>query len=288
MRFNSVLSAPCTLLAKNGMILDNFAIMKFIVTTLILCVLSSCSSSTSSAQDETSQPEKPTETGHLPSLVEEHFHLHDTVQAPSRSIGSVSNGKLKNGHIVPFSGKNFHYFDTTSYLANRGFTHEKVLQTVLDTYETLDSLLPGRHFCIMECSHQHGGKLIPHRTHQNGLSVDFMMPKLKDSKPYYKLDDLGAEHYLLTFNENGKYSKDPSVELDFNTIALHILELQASAKRNGIGIEKVIINTGLKDELYATDHGKVLKQSGIYLTQNLSPLINALHDDHFHVDFRLD
>jgi penicillin-insensitive murein endopeptidase len=261
--------------------------MKFIVTTLILCALASCSTSTSSAQDETNQPEKMAETEQLLSVVDEHFHLHDTVQAPSKSIGSVSNGKLENGRIVPFSGKNFHYFDTTSYLANRGFTHEKVLQTILETYDALDSLLPGRHFCIMECSHQHGGKLMPHRTHQNGLSVDFMMPKLKNSKPYYGLDDLGTEHYLLTFDQNGKYSKDASIELDFNTIALHILELQASAKRNGLSIEKVIINAGLKDELYATEHGKVLKGSGIYLTRNLTPLINSLHDDHFHVDFRI-
>ncbi|MFK7787027.1 MAG: penicillin-insensitive murein endopeptidase [Crocinitomicaceae bacterium] len=262
--------------------------MKFLFTTLILCSLASCSTSTSSAQNETNQSEKIEEAQLSLSEVDEHFHENDTVQSPSMSIGSVGNGKLKNGRIVPFSGDNFHYFDTTSYLANRGFTHETVLKTVLETYDALDSLLPGRHFCIMECSHQHGGKLMPHRTHQNGLSVDFMMPKLKDSQPYYGLDDLGAEHYMLTFDENGKYVKDPSIELDFNTIALHILELQSAAKKNGMSIEKVIIKTELKDELYGTKHGKTLKQSGIYITRNLSPLINALHDEHFHVDFRME
>ena len=257
--------------------------MKILFALTILCTLGSC---TAQINSETADSTKTKEL--INSAVDKHFQLNDTVQDPSISGGSVSNGTLKNGRIVPFSGPNFQYFDTTSYLADRGFTHEKVLNTVLEAYKSLESLLPGRHFCIMECSHKHGGKLFPHRTHQNGLSIDFMMPKLKDSKPYYDLDDLGAQHYMLTFDENGNYSEDPAIQLDFNTIALHILELQSAAKKNGMSIEKVIINTGLKDELFATENGKILKTSGIYVVRNLTPLINSLHDDHFHVDFKFD
>lgn len=260
--------------------------MKIIIhTSIILCALGSCTAQTKPTSSDSTSSQG---TKVVFSKVEEHFHSYDSIQAPSISQGTVSNGSLKNGRIVPFSGTNFHYFDTTSYLADRGFTHEKVLKTVLEAYSSLETLLPERHFCIMECSHKHGGKLFPHRTHQNGLSIDFMMPKLKDSEPYYKLDDLGAQHYMLTFDENGNYSEDESISLDFNTIALHILELQSAAKKNGLSIEKVIINTNLKNELFATKNGKKLKSSGIYVVRNLSPLINALHDDHFHVDFKLD
>lgn len=245
----------------------------------------SCTAQTNSP---TSTSDSVIESDSTLSEVDAHFELNNTIHEASQSVGTVSNGSLENGRIMPFSGPNFHYFDTTSYLADRGFTHEKVLQTVLEAYSKLETLLPDQHFCIMECSHKHGGELFPHRTHQNGLSVDFMMPKLKDSKPYYELDKLGAQHYMLTFDKNGKYSKDQSVSLDFNTIALHILQLQSAAKNNGLSIEKVIINTDLKDELFATEQGKILKTSGIYIVQNLSPLINSVHDDHFHVDFRLD
>lgn len=257
--------------------------MKILFVLTILCTLGSC---TAQIKQETSDSTATTES--KDSEVDKHFHLYDDIQSPSTSGGSVSNGTLTNGRIFPFSGANFHYFDTTSYLADRGFTHEKVLKTVLEAYSSLESLLPDRHFCIMECSHKHGGKLFPHRTHQNGLSIDFMMPKLKDSQPYYGLDDLGAQHYMLTFDENGTYSEDPTIQLDFNTIALHILELQSAAKKNGMSIEKVIINTNLKDELFATENGKILKTSGIYVVRNLSPLINSVHDDHFHIDFKFD
>lgn len=259
--------------------------MKLLFSLLILASLGSCTAQIKNTETEVKTPQK---TEQIPSEVEQHFMENDTVTAPSLSKGTVSNGKLENGRIVPFSGPNFHYFDTTSYLANRGFTNEKVLNTILQAYEALETSLPNRHFCLMECSHQHGGKLYPHRTHQNGLSVDFMMPKRKDDQPYYELDGLGAQHYMLKFDENGRYSEDPSVQLDFDAIALHILELQSAATQNGLSIEKVIINTSLKDELFATEHGKQLKTSGIYVVRNLTPLINALHDDHFHIDFRLE
>lgn len=256
--------------------------MKTLIAFCILFAFVRCSAQTKPTNSETTVPSEPAR-----SEVDAHFLLNDSIHEASASIGSVSNGSLKNGRIVPFSGANFHYFDTTSYLADRGFTHEKVLQTILEAYSELETLLPRQQFCLMECSHKHGGKLYPHRTHQNGLSVDFMMPKLKDSKPYYELDNLGAQHYMLTFDKNGKYSEDPTISLDFNTIALHILQLQTAAKNHGLSIEKVIINTDLKDELFATENGKILKSSGIYIVQSLSPLINSLHDDHFHVDFRL-
>ena len=257
--------------------------MKILFALTILSTLGSCT-----AQIKPSTPEdEPTEEIVL-STVDQFYHNNDTVRSPSISDGTVSNGTLKNGRLIPFSGKNYHYFDSLSYLSSRGFMHEKVLKTVLGAYTELESFHPERHFCIMECSHIHGGQLFPHRTHQNGLSVDFMMPKLQNGNAYYGLDDLGANHYMLTFDENGRYSEDPTIELDFNTIALHILQLQKAAKTNGLTIQKVIINTSLKDELFATENGKILKKSGIYIVLNLSPLINSVHDDHFHVDFKLD
>jgi penicillin-insensitive murein endopeptidase len=127
--------------------------------------------------------------------------------------------------------------------------------------------------------------MLPHRTHRNGLSIDFMMPKLQNGKPYYGLDDLGAGHYALTFNDEGKYEKDKSISIDFELIARHLLILDAKSRKQGIKITKVIIKMEMKDELYAGAYGKQLKTSGIYVTRNLTPGVNAMHDEHYHVDF---
>lgn len=204
----------------------------------------------------------------------------------SQSLGSVSNGSLKNGKLVPFHGENYSYFDKTSYLSGRAFLNSKVLSTILDGYKKLATTEPNRNFKIMECAHKHGGKLCPHRTHQNGLSVDFMVPKTKNKKPYYGLDTLGVNHYWLTFNNQGQYNKDTSITIDFESIAKHLLILKKQAKKHKLKIQKVIIKVELKDELFEGEYGKKLKESGIYIVKSLSPTINALHDDHYHVDFK--
>ena len=211
-------------------------------------------------------------------------HPNDSNQ--SISMGSVSNGNLKHGQLIPFSGNNFDYFDETSYLNGRAFLNSKVLKTILNSYALFETLQPKRKFKIMECAHEHGGKLWPHRTHQNGLSVDFMMPKLKDSLPYYGLDTLGSKHYWLTFNNNGQYNSDTSISIDFELIAQHILTLQKEAKKHKLKIAKVIIKIELKDELFAGKYGGILKESGIYVVNSLTTNINSLHDEHYHIDFK--
>lgn len=208
-------------------------------------------------------------------------------EKPSVSIGSVSEGKLTNAKLLPFSGLNFHYFDTLSYLEGRAYVNHKLLKTLLQTYKQFQTLRPNQQFCVMECSNKNGGKISPHRTHQNGLSVDFMVPLLQDNKPYYGLDYLGGEHYLLDFTKDGQYDEDKSITIDFDLIAQHILELDKQARLNGLKISKVIFKIDIKDNLFNTEYGKKLKTSGIYFAQSLTPLINALHDDHYHIDFEI-
>lgn len=70
-------------------------------------------------------------------------------------------------------------------------------------------------------------------------------------------------------------------------MADHILILQKNARKYGLKIKKVIFKIDLKDELFATQYGKELKREGIYFAHNLTPLLNKLHDDHYHVDFEL-
>lgn len=217
--------------------------------------------------------------------VEEYYLRNLDNKHPSQSHGTVSNGSITNSKLFPFSGNNFQYFDTLSYLKGRAFLNGKVKKTLLNTYKILETENANRLFFVMECSHEKGGKLYPHRTHQNGLSVDFMMPLLKDKDAYYKLDTIGINHYWLDFDNQGRYSKNKNVSIDFNLVAQHILLLNQEAKKQGLMIKKVIINTSLKDELFATKYGTKLKNSGIYIVKSLSPLINSLHDDHYHIDF---
>lgn len=212
--------------------------------------------------------------------------LHSDSTKKSISIGSVSNGSLKNGKLMPFEGENFFYFDTSSYLQGRAFVNQKVKFLCLETYRELNITLPKRKFGIMECSHEKGGKLSPHITHQNGLSVDFMTPMQSKDTANYSLDYIGLQHYFLDFDADGKYLKNKSIEIDFDAMALHILKINELAKKHGLKIDKILFKIELKDNLFASKYGDKLKASGIYFALKLPTHINNLHDDHYHIDFK--
>lgn len=219
------------------------------------------------------------------SKVDQYYLDHHQDSIISKSKGSTGNGSLEHGTLIPFSGTNYTYFDSSSYISGRAFTNDKVAKSVIQSYHQLKEDGDSRKYQVMEFSNEHGGKMFPHRTHQNGLSVDLMMPLQKNNKPYYGLDSKGLTHYLLDFNTEGEYTEDTSTSIDFDAAAKHLLALEKQARKNGLRITKVIFNTDLKDELYASPNGKLLTKSGIYITRNLTPLINGIHDDHYHVDF---
>lgn len=212
---------------------------------------------------------------------------HQDDGSRSSAVGTAAKGSLLHGKLIPFQGPNYRYYDTLSYLDDRAFVHHSLKKTVLDTYADMDSLFPGRLFTIMECSKKDGGKIWPHRTHQNGLSIDFMVPMTQAEQPYYGLDTMGFSHYLLDFEDDGSAPGLPDVKIDFDIGAAHLLSLQRNALHNGLTISKVLLKKELLDELFASRYGPQLKASKLYFPQGLEPLINQLHDNHYHVDFVL-
>jgi penicillin-insensitive murein DD-endopeptidase len=204
---------------------------------------------------------------------------------PSICTGTEAGGTLTHAKLIPFSGTNYRYFDAESYLQGHAFMSDKMANTLLASYKELEALAPGRIFSYMESGLQNGGPIPGHRTHQNGRSVDLMVPLMKDSVPYYSLDSIGGWHYTLDFDDKGRYSRDSTVAIDFNLLAMQVLSLDRQARKNGLHVKKVILKLELKDDFYSTPQGKKVKSKGIYLAMNLPPATNKQHDDHFHVDF---
>ncbi len=204
----------------------------------------------------------------------------------SSSKGTVSNGTLENAYLIPFRGNNFTYFSFWSYyIMNNAYVNHKVFQTVKEAYQTLESESPGRRFYIMECSDKHGGKLKLHKTHQNGLSIDFLVPK--KSKIWFTLDHFGLLHYLLEFDKDGKCTLNDGIQIDFETMGKHILSLDNAAKKNGLMISKVILKIDLKDDLFKTKSGKEILNRNIYFAKVLPEWTDRMHDDHYHIDFKI-
>ena len=209
-----------------------------------------------------------------------------TNKGVSRSTGSVSYSSLKNAYKLPYSGENFSYFSPLSYyILGRAYVHSRVYKTVVDSYKKCEKECLGIQFKLMECSNKKGGKMFPHQTHQNGLSIDFMTPLVKNDKQHRFYDHFGIFRYLLNFDSSGKLKLNKNVSIDFETMAKHILFLDKEARKNGLRVKKVILKINLKDDLFKTETGKLLKRRGIYFVKKLPEKINNLHDDHYHIDF---
>jgi len=211
--------------------------------------------------------------------------LHQN-EGKSKAIGSVRNGKLENAWLFPYSGPNFRYFSPLSYfILNNAYTHSTTWKVVMDAYETCEKTCPGIQFRLMECSKRDGGKMLIHRTHQNGTSIDFMVPKKNQNGQTKWIDWIGMWHYLLDFDSKGRLLFAKGTEIDFETLGKHILAVDDAAHANGMRIRKIILREEVVDDLYRTDSGKEVKRRGIYLVRGLHGFVNQVHDDHYHVDF---
>ena len=106
----------------------------------------------------------------------------------SQSVGSVSSGTLINAYKLPYRGENFSFFSPFSYfILGRAYVHSSVYKTLINSYKKTEKDCSGIQFKFMECSNKKGGKMYPHQTHQNGLSIDFMTPLVKNGEPHMLL-----------------------------------------------------------------------------------------------------
>lgn len=198
----------------------------------------------------------------------------------STCFGTVSNGRLENGVKLPGSGPNFTPYSSFAASAGRTYVHSKVRDVVVAAYAALEKSAPGKHFVYGESGWTGGGRIQPHRTHQNGLSVDFFVPVLDASGrsvplPTEVTNRFGYDIEFDTAARFGEYT------IDFDALAEHVYQLHAAAKARGVGIALVILNPPFLSRLFATPRGQ-------FLQQNLNFMKRAAwvrHDEHYHVDF---
>jgi len=195
-------------------------------------------------------------------------------------FGTTSKGSLENGVKLPASGNNFTNYSRAAILAGRTFVHSEVRDIIVGAYKALESTYPDKVFKYAETGKRKGGIFKPHKTHQNGLSVDFMTPmKTKANKsvhlPTNVFNRLG---YDIELDSKGEYK---GLSIDYEALAAHIVELHKQAKASGHDLWRVILAPNLQPPLFETAHGQYLREN-IQFTKKRSWV---RHDEHYHIDF---
>ena len=194
--------------------------------------------------------------------------------------GTTSDGSLENGVQLPPDGKNFVEYSEIGRIAGRTYVHSEVRDIVVAAYKALETEEPNKVYKYAETGLKEGGKIWPHKSHRNGLSVDFMTPVItKDGKsevlPTNVFNKFG---YNIEFDSNGRYE---DYKIDYDAMAAHIVALHKAAKLNGHDIWRVIFDPKLQPGLYKTKYDSYIKQN---ITLSKKPSW-VRHDEHYHVDF---
>lgn len=198
----------------------------------------------------------------------------------STCFGKVNQGRLEQGTKLPSSGSNFSAYSALAGPLGRTYVHATAEKIVTNAYASLARTQPSKKFVYGETGLADGGRFRPHRTHQNGTSVDFMVPVLDaDGRsvplPTSPMNKFG---YGLEFDAQGSLNE---LRIDFDAMADHLLALQAAAKNEGVALSLVIFDPRYLPKLFATHRGAWLQQNIPFMKGNAW----VRHDEHYHVDF---
>lgn len=197
--------------------------------------------------------------------------------------GTTSNGRLEGGVALPASGKNFESYSSLGNMLGRTYVHRQVQRVAINAFKSLETSHPDKVFMYGESGWKAGGRFRPHKTHQNGLSVDFMVPVVdrQGRSVYLPTGPTNKFGYAIEFDEQGKF-KDYTI--DFEAMAAHLVALHKEASAAGIGIWRVIFTPELQPFLFRTSHGEYLK-AHLQLSKKAAWV---RHDEHYHVDFKVE
>jgi penicillin-insensitive murein DD-endopeptidase len=199
----------------------------------------------------------------------------------SECVGTPSRGQLRHGVALPERGRNFSPYSTLAVAAGRTHVHSTVRDIVVQAYRALEASAPGTVFVYGETGWPQGGRFAPHRTHQNGLSVDFMVPVRNAAGQSVPLPTRVSQRYGydLEFDASGRLG---GLRIDFEAVAQHLVQLQRAAAERGVVVGQVIFDPRYLPLLQATPSGAQLK--GLPFMRKDAWV---RHDEHYHVDFVL-
>jgi penicillin-insensitive murein endopeptidase len=198
----------------------------------------------------------------------------------STCYGKVNKGYLVHGVQLPPRGNNYYPYSVTGVNLGRTYLHSEARNVVLAAYKALEHSAPTKVFVYGETGWESGGRIRPHRTHQNGLSMDFMVPVINSAGKSVPLPGSVSNKfgYGLEFDSQGRLGE---LSIDFDAMAEHLYQIVSAAQQAKVGIGLVIFDPVLMPILFKTRRGPYLQRTLPFMKGHAW----IRHDEHYHIDF---
>ncbi len=197
--------------------------------------------------------------------------------AASQCFGTVAQGRIEGAVKLPLEGANFRAYSPLAAGLGRTHVHERVAAVLAQSFATLQRERPELQLVYGETGKKHGGPMPPHRTHQNGLSVDLFVPVRGAAGRSVPLPTPATLRfgYDIEFDAQGRWQ---DYRIDFEALALWLRALREAARELNTPIARVILDPAYQARVVAIDAS--LKDLP---WMKGKPWVR--HDEHFHIDF---
>ncbi|MCW8879136.1 MAG: penicillin-insensitive murein endopeptidase [Kangiellaceae bacterium] len=210
------------------------------------------------------------------------FLISFQANSQSTCYGTTSKGRLESGVELPPKGKNFVAYSEVARTLGRTYVHSIVRKIIVDAYQSLEKEQPNKVYKYAETGFRQGGQFKPHKTHRNGLSVDFITPVIDEdgNSVHLPTSPVNRFGYDIEFNENDRFE---GLVIDYEALGAHIVELHKSSTKFEVDIWRVIFDPKLQPKLFNTRYASYLKKHVQFSTKRSW----VRHDEHYHVDFKV-
>jgi len=208
--------------------------------------------------------------------------LPSAAVAQSTCHGREDNGRIEAAISLPRQGANFVRMAQGPISAGRVYVHTLVHDIILDTYAALAIERPEVRWVYGEAGLAQGGPMPPHKTHQNGLSIDLFVPVLDKSGRSVQFPNRADNGYGYQVDFDARGENDAHA-IDFESLGELLYRLHLAAQNRGSGLWRVVFQKELRPWLFQTSRGPWLKANIPFPDWDDS----VRHDDHIHVDFQI-
>jgi penicillin-insensitive murein endopeptidase len=210
------------------------------------------------------------------------FASHAAEAVESACHGRTASGRIERSVALPVQGANFSAYSALAAPAGRTYVHSTVARIVAQAYASLAASRPATRYVYGETGLKNGGPFKPHKTHQNGTSVDFFVPVLdaEGKSALLPSTPLNRYGYDIEFDAQARYG---DYRIDFPAMAEHLYQLRQAALAEKTDLALVIFDPRYMPQLLATPRGPYLQQHLRFMKS--TPWVR--HDEHYHVDFAI-